>query len=297
MFTGYIRDVKVSQDRIEVSVTSDMSRRGTSVAGTTLTQRCILKFNVNGSGVGTKCGWGTNQPGNPLSCDKGLDSPNGCRAHGNEHRFGGVPAFTTLDVPNGYDVGVGGGWGEGSGGGWCISLNSKVLLSRDDGFNVWIDAGDLIVGDYLTSIDHEGNFVRAKILGVEQGITDKLYTLLTSKGYQLSCTGGHGIMEQYNKGNAVEAHTLSYGSDVLVYDYETNTHSTDRIKSFKAVPQLENSKILRISLEHPYHMFMAADNELGAIVSHNIKPVYSPDNFLYAVAYNQHMRYEQPSIA
>src|SRR4051812_43613179 len=71
MFVGYIGDVKIDQERISISATSDMSRRGTAVADRTVTQRCIWKFNAEGSGVGPLCGWKLSQPGNRFSCDKG----------------------------------------------------------------------------------------------------------------------------------------------------------------------------------------------------------------------------------
>lgn len=42
---------------------------------------------------GPLCGWDTSQQGDPDSCDRLLDSPNGCVAHGNTPRFGGQPAM------------------------------------------------------------------------------------------------------------------------------------------------------------------------------------------------------------
>src|SRR6476661_9768909 len=103
LFVGQITDTKVNQESITFSVVSDMNRRGTSVSGRTVTQRCIFKFNVQGSGIGPSCGWQTSQPGDPLSCDHDLNTLNGCASHGNVHRYGGVPAFTAITEGNGYD--------------------------------------------------------------------------------------------------------------------------------------------------------------------------------------------------
>lgn len=271
MFVGYVRDTKVSQDKIDLSLTSDMTRRGTSVAGRPLTQRCIFRFNVNGSGVGPLCGWVTSQPGNPLSCDKGLDTVNGCQAHGNQHRFGGVPAFTALDLSNGYDY-TSGGWGEGSGGGWCISIDSLVLAARE-GKRVWVEAASLRANDFLVSIDPEGRFVPSRIVSVQEGEVEKLLSLTTARGYTLSSSEEHGIMQKYSSADAVAVGTLVVGDEVLVYDFATHTHLKDAIKKISVSTQ--KSRVLKIQLEAPHHLFMAAENEEGAIVSHNRKPVYT----------------------
>src|SRR5690349_9586026 len=62
LFVGQVKDIKIDQEIVEITINSDMSKRGTSVAGRTLTQRCIWVFNKNGSGVGPQCGWQTTQP-------------------------------------------------------------------------------------------------------------------------------------------------------------------------------------------------------------------------------------------
>ena len=43
--------------------------------------------------AGTECGWQSSQGGNATSCDKTLDGPNGCAAHNNKARFGGIPGI------------------------------------------------------------------------------------------------------------------------------------------------------------------------------------------------------------
>lgn len=271
MFVGYISDTKVDQQQIEVSLRSDMNRRGTSVAGTPLTQRCIAKFNVNGSGTGPICGWTITQPGNPLSCDKGLDTPNGCQSHGNQHRFVGVPPFTTLDTSNGYDY-SGGGWGEGSGGGWCIAQSSYVLIEKL-GSKLWIQAHELEVGNFIISIDGDGNFVPTRLLSIQTGTVDELYTLVTKSGYKLSCSGEHGVMQQYTSANAVEAKTLFCGDEVLVYDFDSHKHFKDEILGYMKTGGV--ALVSSLQLEAPNHLFMAGDTEDGAIVSHNVKPIFT----------------------
>jgi hypothetical protein len=271
IFTGYVRDTKVSQDKIDLSLNSDMSRRGTSVAGTPLTQRCILKFNINGSGVGPLCGWTTSQPGNALSCDKGLETPNGCQSHGNQHRFGGVPPFTVIEASNGYDYNSG-GWGQSSGGGWCIFIGSIVLVARN-GKKQWLEAQDLRANDFVISIDAEGRFVPSRVLGVEEGTADKLVTLTTSKGYSLSSSAEHGIMKQYSSAESFAVGDFKIGDEVLCYDYATHTHLKDTVR--KIFVSTVESRVLKIALETPNHLFMAADNQSGAIVSHNNKPIYT----------------------
>jgi hypothetical protein len=271
MFVGYVRDVHVDQEKITLAINSDMSQRGTSVAGRPLTQRCILKFNVNGSGVGPICGWLTTQPGNALSCDKGLETPNGCQSHGNQHRFGGVPAFTALEGSNGYDY-SGGGWGEGSGGGWCIDPNSYVLSSVE-GKRMWIPARQLIAGLHLISIDPEGRFVPAKITSIHLGFAEGLTTLVTSKGFKLTCSKEHGVMQKYNTGDAVPTEVLVVGDEVLVYDYKQHIHYKDTIDTITtSTPRME---VLKISLESPNNLYIAGGTEEGAIVSHNTKPIWT----------------------
>lgn len=276
IFVGFIRDTKVDQQQIEVSLSSDMNRRGTSVANIPLTQRCILKFNVNGSGVGPVCGWLTSQPGNPLSCDKGLETPNGCQSHGNQHRFGGVPSFTAITSSNGYDItgggGGGGGWGDGSGGGWCIAQKSLVLIERE-GKKLWTKAIDLTCDDTLVSIDGEGNFVPTKIVKISLGTVPKLYTIVTRKGYSLSCSGEHGVMQKYTKVDPVAIKELFCGDEVLVYDFESHIHFKDEIIGY--VINEKDNLVVSLQLESPYHLFMASDTEDGAIVSHNVKPIFT----------------------
>lgn len=271
MFVGYINDTKVDQNNIEVTAVSDMNRRGTAVANEPLTQRCILRFNVNGSGVGPICGWMTSQPGNPLSCDKGVDTPNGCQSHGNQHRFGGVPQFTDITVSNGYDP-TGGGWGDASGGGWCIAQSSFVLVEKE-GKKLWVRAYELKVGDNLISIDSEGNFVPTKLVRTKLGTTKQLHTLITRQGYKISCTGEHGVMQKYTSATAEEVKNLEVGNKVLVYDFHKHSHFKDEIE-YKIVNNRE-ALIVSLQLETPYHLFMASDNEKGAIVSHNVKPIYT----------------------
>jgi hypothetical protein len=276
MFVGYISDTRIDQQQIEVSLRSDMNRRGTSVAGNPLTQRCILKFNVNGSGVGPFCGWQTSQPGDPLACDKGLDTVNGCQSHGNQHRFGGVPPFTALDTSNGYDTGAGGGggggWGEGSGGGWCVGEHSFILAEKE-GKKVWVKAHELQSGDFLVSINDEGQFVPTRLVKATFGNVDKLYTVTTRNGYSLSCSGEHGIMQKYTQATAVETKTLFCGDEVLVYDFDRHIHFKDEIIGYQI--SNEKSLVVSLSLESPYHLFMASNTEDGAIVSHNLKPIFT----------------------
>ncbi len=278
MFTGYVKEhPKVSQDIIGLVLSSDMTRRGTSVAGRPLTQRCIYRFNTNGSGVGPLCGWITSQPGNPLSCDKGLETVNGCQAHGNQHRFGGVPAFTALDVNaaaqtgTGYDS-TGGGWGESSGGGWCISIDSLVLAEKEEK-RVWMEAKKLQHADILISIDPEGRFVPTRVVRVEDSIIKELTTLTTEKGYSLSSSPEHGIMKKYSHADGVAVQDFSIGEEVLAYDFKNHVHLKDVIKSI--VISSQETRVLKIQLEAPNHLFMAANNELGAIVSHNQKPGFT----------------------
>ena len=276
LFVGYIRDVRVSFDVININVTSDMSRRGTSVAGRTITQRCIFRFNTNGSGIGPLCGWVTSQPGNALSCDKGLDTPNGCQSHGNQHRFGGVPAFTVVNTGNGYDTGSGGDttWGSGPGGGWCISVDSWVLTERG-GKKVWIRAYDLHDGDYLISIDKFGRFVPTKVHKVTPANTSKLYTISTVLGYSLSCSPTHRVMQHYSREDGVAVNTLKEGDEVLCYDFKEHSHLIDTIESIETIKR--SSIVLQLELDD-HHLFMAGRETLGAIVSHNLKPIFTDFN-------------------
>lgn len=107
LFHGYVRDVKVDQDAVNLNIVSDMSRRSNQVASRAVTQRCIWTFR------GVECGWTPDQPGDPTACNKVFDDAGGCLGHGNQPRFGGVPTLTPKAqeilgigtrgrIPNGY---------------------------------------------------------------------------------------------------------------------------------------------------------------------------------------------------
>lgn len=286
IFIGQIRDVRVNQEAIELSVNSDMSKRGTSVAGRTITQRCLFRFNVNGSGIGPLCGWSIGQPGNPLSCDKGLDTVNGCQSHGNQHRFGGVPSFTNIDAGNGYEAGGGGigsGWGDGSGGGWCISLQSWVLCERD-GVQYRTKAHNIHKGDYLVSLDKGGKVIKTKVVNATVGNTSTLYVISTENKYILSCSPTHNVMQDLASSTGVPVNTLKEGDSVLSYNFSENKYEVDVIHSIEKIKR--STLVLLLELEAPNHLFLAGDSFDGYIISHNLKPYYTTGDTGVLLAYN-----------
>lgn len=105
LFNGYVRDTKISQDSVSISIVSDMSRRNAQVASRAVTQRCIWTFR------GAECGWTPDQIGDPTMCNKVFDHAQGCSGHGNQPRFGGVPTLSPKiqeiidNLPNPYPRG------------------------------------------------------------------------------------------------------------------------------------------------------------------------------------------------
>ena len=268
-YVGYIRDIKINQETIQLSTTSDFARIGTSVAGVTMTQRCLLTFNKSGNNPnGKKCGWTTGQPGNPYACDKGVDTANGCKSHGNLHRFGGVPAFTVLaSGNNGYDTG-GGGWGDGSDGGFCVDLDTWILVSRDS-TKIWAKAFNLLKGDKLISINKFGRLVETKIVDATIGETSTLFTISTKEGYSLSCSPTHPVMNDVSMVNGISVNTLKLGDEVVVYDFKNEVHFKDKVTSIEKFDK--DRKVLLLELETPYHLFISGKETNGGIVSHNLK--------------------------
>lgn len=272
LFVGQITDTKVNQELITFNVVSDMNRRGTSVAGRTVTQRCIFRFNVNGSGIGPNCGWQTTQPGDPLSCDHDLNSLNGCRSHGNVHRFGGVPAFTAITPGNGYEPNTGTGWGSGSGGGWCVHPDTWLLCESKLG-RYWVKASAVKEGEEFLSLDKFNKFVQTKVINVNKGITTHIYTLITKKGYELRCSPSHPVITSFEDVLGTPCHTLQVGSTVLVSGFSSKTAEEDKIESIEFVEHSCN--VILFQLEEPLHIFVAGNTQEGGILSHNVKPLWT----------------------
>lgn len=268
LFVGQIADTKIDQETINFTAVSDMNKRGTSVAGRTVTQRCIWKFNVNGSGVGPNCGWQTTQAGDPLSCDHNLDSVNGCRSHGNVQRYGGVPSFTAI-TGNGYDPNDGNGWGNGSGGGWCLTPDSLVLCEyKKERF--YLEARQIVEGENLVTIDNFGNMLTTKVVEASVGHTTELITITTKNKYSITCSPSHPIITDFldNKGTA--SNLLNKGDKVLVYDYANNKNFVDTIKSIEVTQT--NSEVIMFKLEAPFHRYLGGNSKNGFVWSHNRKP-------------------------
>lgn len=270
IFVGQVKDLKVDQEFIVLTLVSDMNKRGTKVAGRTITQRCLWVFNKNGSGVGPECGWQTSQPGDPNSCDHDVDSSNGCKAHGNLHRFGGVPAFTSLGSGNGYD-GTGGGWGSGSGGGWCVHPDSWILCRTPNNLNFWLRAYQVKSGETLVSVDKFGRLVRSNVVEVSKGTTTRLYTITTDKGFGITCSPSHPIITSLEDRVGTPAHMVKLDDKVLVYDSDLSYQ--DSVKSIEVVNT--SSNVILFKLEEPYHLYVGGNNKKGGIWFHNMKPIYT----------------------
>lgn len=270
LFVGQITDTKVDQESIIFTVTSDMSKRGTNVADRAITQRCIWRFNVNGSGIGPHCGWQTSQPGNPLSCDLTLEGENGCRSHGNTQRFGGVPAFTIVGENNGYDPNNGGGWGWGGGGGWCVHPLQFILCESAVG-RYYVRAMDITQGETIVSLDKFGHFVQTKVVNARKGVTTQLYTLTTKEGFSIQNSPSHPIITSFEDENGTPCHKLKVGDSVLVTELHAKKAWLDYIESIEVVDKSCN--VILLELEEPYHIFGAGTEKDKFILSHNAKPI------------------------
>lgn len=273
LFVGQVKDIKVTQEAVEISIVSDMSKRGTSVAGRTLTQRCIWVFNKNGSGVGPQCGWVTTQPGDPLACDHDLDSAGGCKGHGNQHRFGGVPAFTALGAGNGYDPNSGGGWGSGSGGGWCIHPDSWVLCINSQNLKHWIQAFAVTEHDWVVTMDKFGKTKKTRVNNVIKGTTTQIISINTSKGFSLKCSPTHPIITHFNDDVGTPAQNLKVNDRVIVGTLDEGKFMADIISSIEVLEMSCNVMIFELS--QPYHIFVAGETKKGGILSHNTKPIFT----------------------
>lgn len=166
LMTGYLRDIKTTREDVKCAVVSDRSMRGSRVANKKITQRCRKVYsNLNGIyNPLSDCGWllemGVDLVRYPealtTDCDLTPDGPNGCKAHRNRHRFGGV----VETLPPDFYTGSGGTIPTGGGYGGCFLEGSPVILA--DGFTTraiekfhsGLNRG---VGTLVASMDYSGN--------------------------------------------------------------------------------------------------------------------------------------------
>lgn len=89
LMSGYLREPRAVNQEVRFKFIADTSRRGGTVGGYPVTQRCGVPFNINGNHpLGGDCGWQVAQGGDPLFCKH---TPEDCAAHNNSHRYVGVP--------------------------------------------------------------------------------------------------------------------------------------------------------------------------------------------------------------
>lgn len=266
LFIGYVRDVRVDETQLEISIVSDMSRAGTTVAGRTITQRCIWIFKDK------NCGWTIAQTGDPVFCDYGVDTPKGCKSHSNLHRFGGVPAFTALNSGNGYDPNN--GWPiDPDRTGWCVTPDTQILCINELGQEYWRQAKDVKAGDYLVSVSKFNALVKTKVIEVARGETTRIYNFTTENGVSLSCSPTHPIMEAANKNEGKPAYLIKKGDEILTFKDRIETSKIDTI-TVNETP----SEVYIFRLEEPYHTYITGDKKVGGIVSHNLKPILPYQN-------------------
>ena len=139
LFYGYIRDVKITQDTVSVSIVSDMSRRSAQVASRSVTQRCIWTFR------GAECGWTPDQPGNSTFCNKVFEHEEGCSGHSNQPRFGGVPTLSPK-IQEIINTGTGIIDGGSTDGGYGYGDNTDGTIIFDPDRGIWGRGGFIPIG-------------------------------------------------------------------------------------------------------------------------------------------------------
>lgn len=291
LFEGVLNGLRFNQEAISVNLVSHMSLKTSQVARRPITQRCIWQFKSS------QCGWVKGLGGDDSLdetsdkfkfCDRGWDTPNGCLAHGNIHRYGGIPqftGFTSIDGGSGYENNQAANWGLGPGGGWCVSPESYVLVD----FNgpVWRLAVHLEEGDTLYSVDKFGKIVKTKLAKVTDGTSTSMYTITTRNGYKLTCSPSHPVITETSDTKGVPASSLRPGNAVLVYDYDSNSVLQDEVADIEIFAK--DSMVIMLSIDEETHTYIAGDLKTGGIVSHNAKQVamtrtgYSNSNVWRAV--------------
>lgn len=287
---AYLRDIKVNQESINLTVVSEMARKNATVASRTATQRCYWIFNAGGvpklpGQKGFECGWTRDQPGNILSCDKGEDTPNGCLSHGNITQFGGTPSFsitTAISNPtNGYGAGgsgmVGIGWGMGTES-WCVHPDTNILCITNNGTKFVRKAKNLRENDVVAAVDVFGNIYRANIQGLPRGTTTKQYTIFT-KDYSITCSPSHPIITQNGDKKGKPAFELKVGDKILTYTFKNLLAEQQEIESIEILDSPTEVIVLQLK---QYHTFVASNQLNGGIVSHNLK--YEGPDANYAVS-------------
>ena len=268
---AYVRDIKINGKEVSLSLISEMSRKGASVAERTVTQRCYFIFKDPKT-----CKWTTEQPGDALVCDKGEDTPNGCKAHGNLPQFGAVPAFaiTENSFTGGYD-GFTNNFPNYDTSSWCVTPETNVLVCDED-FNKYIvKARNLKENDMIVSFDLFGHPYTTNILKVLKGKTTRLYTIHT-ENYSLTCTGSHPIIRFRGDKTGVSASNLKVGDNVLTYNRENLLADTEKIV---AIDYLDTEQeVLTLKLKD-YYTFCCGNEKNGGIVSHNMKEMSRQYNF------------------
>lgn len=277
LFDGNLNGLRFDQEKITINLISRMSLRTSQMARRPVTQRCIWRFKS------AECGWkeglGGDDGKNPESvkakyCDRGWDTKNGCLAHGNIHRFGGVPqfsGFTGLEVSNsnGYDSNPAGQFGIGPGGSWCVSPESYVLVD----FNgpIWRMAAHLEEGDIIYGVDKYGKLVKRGISKVTDGSATSMYTITTSAGLQLTCSPSHPIIRDIGDSKGISASAVRPEDKILTYNHSSGEVLEDSIASIEIYAK--DSLVIMLSIDGDVNTYIAGDIKLGGIVSHNSKQI------------------------
>lgn len=283
LFEGQLNGLRFNENEIAVNVISKMSLKTSQMARRPITQRCIWKFKSK------ECGWIEGMGGTPretdgngdkvpidlaAGCDRGWDTPRGCLAHGNIHRYGGVPQFTTYvgEAPsqnNGYDENGGGQWGTGPGGGWCVYPDSYVLI--DFKGPVWKKARTLEAGDLIVSIDKFGKLVATPLVEAVTGHTTQVYKITTSSGYSLTCSPSHPLIESLEDMDGSPVSSKEIGDRTLGYALNTHSLEDNTIASIEIYPK--ETEVVMLELGEGLHRYIASDVKEGGLVSHNFKQV------------------------
>jgi hypothetical protein len=276
LFVGQVTDVVIDHEKIKLTLVSDMSKRGTNVGNTSATQRCILVFNANGSGVGEECGWKTSMPGNASTCDHTVDGDNGCRAHGNLARIGAVPAFTAIGSIGSGSSGGGTGYDDNSGGwvsGNCVYPDAFVLCLDDEGKRLWTKAYQLKDTSTLVSIDEFGELTTTTLITSSKGTTTTLYTVVTENGYSISCSPSHPFITSLEDTLGTPCYKLQVEDSILSLDFFGQKIEEDKIVSIEKIEHSCN--VILLQLEEPRHIYVGGNTVDGGILFHNMKPKFT----------------------
>lgn len=170
----------------------------------------------------------------------------------------------SVTMSGSYQGGAGtGGGGIGTdpgdeGGERCVVEETKITLQLPCS-SVTL-AGQLSLDDLLMSRHKRMAFISG--LRITKPV--QVWSLRTKGGYHLTGSPSHRVITGFKDGRGVPLSSLVPGDSVLVYNWEGERFSEDRVRSCRPLARLRH--VIEIKLSGPEHTYIA-----NGVVSHNLK--------------------------